>query len=182
VKRKFSRLLIFCALIIGAWFAWQYSRAHRYDSEISAAAKRYQIPPALVKAVVWHESRFDAKARGRAGEIGLMQIREAAAREWAEAERIKDFEHEFIFDPGMNTMAGTFYLAKLLKRYRHTDNPLPFALADYNAGRGNVLKWNRGAAATNSAVFIQQIGFPSTKRYVESVTQRYEHYRSGNTD
>jgi soluble lytic murein transglycosylase len=65
----------------------------------------------------------------------------------------------------------------LLKRYTHTDNPLPFALADYNAGRGHLLKWNGGAAATNSAVFIGQIGFPDTKAYVKSVMRRYAFYR-----
>jgi len=69
-------------------------------------------------------------------------------------------------------------LKKMLKRYAQTDNPVPYALADYNAGRGNVLKWNAGEAATNSAVFIEQIGFPGTKAYVKSVMQRCEHYRS----
>ena len=45
-------------------------------------------------------------------------------------------------------------LSKLLRRYTKTDSPLPYALADYNAGRGNVLKWNGGEAATNSVLFI----------------------------
>jgi soluble lytic murein transglycosylase len=68
-------------------------------------------------------------------------------------------------------------LKKLLKRYARTDNPLPYALADYNAGRGNVLKWNSGSAATNSAAFVEQIGFPGTKDYVKAVMGRYAHYR-----
>jgi len=67
-------------------------------------------------------------------------------------------------------------LQKLLKRYEQTDNPLPYALADYNAGRGNVLKWKQGAAVTNSAAFLAQINFPGTRSYVESVMRRYEHY------
>jgi len=37
---------------------------------------------------------------------------------------------------------------------------LPYALADYNAGRANVLKWRNGSAMTNSAALIDQIGFP----------------------
>jgi len=57
------------------------------------------------------------------------------------------------------------------------DDPLPYALADYNAGRGNVLKWNQGAAATNSAAFARQIGFPGTRDYVRSVLRRYAHYQ-----
>jgi len=50
-------------------------------------------------------------------------------------------------------------------------------LADYNAGRGHLVKWNGGAGATNSAVFISQIGFPSTKIYVKSVMRRYALYK-----
>ena len=106
-----------------------------------------------------------------------MQIQEEAAREWASAEHLEVFEHEHCFDPGTNTLAGTWYLRKLLRRYAQTDNPLPYALADYNAGRGNVLKWTQGAAATNSTVFIEHIGFPGTRNYVRSVMRRYARYR-----
>ena len=77
----------------------------------------------------------------------------------------------------MNTRAGTWYLRKVSQRYKNTDNPLPYALADYNAGRANVLKWAKGAAATNSAAFIQAIGFPSTRDYVVRVSERYVRYR-----
>jgi soluble lytic murein transglycosylase len=64
-----------------------------------------------------------------------------------------------------------------MQRYRNTDNPLPYALADYNAGRANVLRWNKGQAATNSTAFIQQIDFPTTRQYVKNVLGRYEEYR-----
>ena len=162
-----------------AYWWWQGRLERSQDGPIRAAARRYRVEPALIKAIVWRESRFDARARGRAEEIGLMQLREEAAREWAGAEHITEFEHEQCFDPGTNTLAGTWYLRKLLRRYARTDNPLPYALADYNAGRGNVLKWNQGTAATNSAAFIAQIGFPGTKEYVRQVIRRYAHYRSG---
>jgi soluble lytic murein transglycosylase len=135
------------------------------------------VEPALVKAVVWRESRFHPGVRGTAHEIGLMQLQEEAAREWADAEHIESFAHEHCFDPLTNTLAGTFYLKKLLKRYSRTDNPVPYALADYNAGRGNVLKWNHGEAATNSVAFIEAIGFPGTKDYVQQVMKRRERYR-----
>ena len=106
-----------------------------------------------------------------------MQIQEIAANEWAEAERNSNFVHEHCLDPQTNVLAGTFYMAKLLRRYSRTDNPLPYALTDYNAGRGNVLRWNNGEAATNSAAFMAQIGFPGTSNYVQGVLARYEHYR-----
>ena len=176
MKRKLSRLLFFVMLLLAVFFGWQYYKEHRFDPLIVNAAKRYDVPPALVKAVIWQETRFDPSARGKAGEIGLMQIRSAAAGEWAEAEKIEGFQHEDILDPGKNILAGTWYLSKMLKRYRQTDNAVPYALADYNAGRGNVLKWLSGPATTNSLAFVEQIGFPSTRKYAVNIMRRRLRY------
>ena len=39
------------------------------------------------------------------------------------------------------------------------------------------IKWDRGIAVTNSAAFMNQMGFPGTKSYVRSVMKRFAHYR-----
>jgi soluble lytic murein transglycosylase len=171
--------LLFAFFFVGlvAIYLWWNGRLEKsQDDPIRLAAQRYGVDPALVKAIVWRESHFNPSVHGRAQELGLMQIREEAAQEWADAEHISGFEHAHCLDPKTNTLAGTWYLKKLLRRYTQTDDPIPYALADYNAGRGNVLKWNTGEAATNSAAFIEQIGFPGTKAYVKSVLQRYDKY------
>jgi soluble lytic murein transglycosylase len=177
-RRYVLGLLLAIMSGVAFYFWWQGRLERSQDGPIRAAAQRYSVEPALVKAVVWRESRFHPNVRGRAREIGLMQLQEDSAREWADAEHIPGFEHEHCFDPETNTLAGTFYLKKLLGRYTQTDDPVPYALADYNAGRGNVLKWNNGPGQTNSLAFIDQIGFPGTRTYVKSVMQRREHYRS----
>ena len=161
-----------------AGWVWHWQRQEtRFSPEIRAAAARYHLDPLLVKSVVWRESRFRPEVRGRKGEIGLMQLQDVAAREWADAEHIAAFAHEQCLDPATNTLAGAFYLGKLLRRYVGTDDPIPYALAEYNAGRANVLKWNKGVGATNSVVFAEQIGFPGTKAYVKAVMRRYALYR-----
>jgi peptidoglycan lytic transglycosylase len=179
VKRRRAILFLTLFLVAGlAFYVWREAeRERKFFPQLRAAGERYSVDPLLLKAVVWRESRFDPDVRGRKGEIGLMQLQEIAAQEWADAERLPEFVHEHVVNPSTNTLAGAFYLGKLMKRYGQTDNPIPYALADYNAGRGNLLKWNSGAAATNSAVFIEQIGFPGTKHYVTSVMRRYALYR-----
>src|SRR5690349_5661711 len=67
------------------------SREHSQDNAILAASLRYNIHPALIKAVIWQESWFDPSARGTSGEIGLMQIRTPTAQDWANAEKNKSF-------------------------------------------------------------------------------------------
>ncbi len=163
---------------LGLLLYWRVRREHRFDAPIRNAARRHGVSPALVKAVVWRESRFDPDARGKAGELGLMQLMDDAALEWASVQRVDGFSHEQVLDPVTNTLAGSYYLAKLLRRYTNTDDALPYALADYNAGRGNVLRWMKGGASTNSAAFRGQITFPSTRDYIDAVTDRYRQYRS----
>ena len=170
-------LLLLLGVTISYW--WYYDwRDHSQDGRILAAARRYGAPPALVKAVVWRESRFDPAAHGTRGELGLMQVLlPAAAKDWTDAEHLPPLTPKHLLNPATNTLVGAWYLEKLLKRYAQTDNPIPYVLADYNAGRSNVLKWNQGRAATNSAAFLQQINFPKTHSYVLTVMRRYNYYR-----
>ncbi len=169
--------LIFLGGVVGWWERFRTYREHSQDQHILAAARKYHVEPALIKAVVWRESWFNPWVKGRKGEIGLMQIREEAAGEWAKSEHILFFTPHELFDPAKNTLAGTWYLRKLLGRYQQTDDALPYALADYNAGRSHVLQWAKDAAATNSTAFVERIGFPSTKAYVRAVMKRREHYQ-----
>jgi soluble lytic murein transglycosylase len=177
---KRTWLLLFFLLLLGACacYWWHQRQDHSQDGPILAAARHYGVEPALVKAVVWRESRFNPNRRGAAGEVGLMQLLPATFAEWAGAEKLAPTPWKSQDDPATNTLAGAWYLQKLLKRYAQTDNPLPYALADYNAGRSHVLKWQQGAAITNSESFIAQIGFPGTRSYVRSVMRREEHYRA----
>lgn len=171
-----AAVLLMVVAGVSIWRGERSGQERSQDRFIREAAERYDVAPPLIKAVIWRESRFDPHARGAAGELGLMQLRDMAAQEWADAEAIRGFDHESCLDPRTNILAGTYYLGKLLKRYGNADDPVPYALADYNAGRANVLEWSQGAAQTNSAAFLKQIGFPATKDYVVSVMARRKRY------
>jgi soluble lytic murein transglycosylase len=179
MKRRWIILLVGMLVLdigIGCWW-WHRWKEHRYDKVIYAAAVQYGIAPELVKAVVWKESRFNAQARGRAGEYGLMQIRAAAANEWAAAEHLSVFHPVLLLDPGTNTRAGAWYLRKLLLRYTNSDNAVVYALADYNAGRGNVLCWYKGQAITNSSAFMGLMDFSTTTQYINEILRKQMDYQ-----
>jgi len=169
--------LIFLGGLVALIERYRTYRENSQDAPILAAAQKYGVDPALIKAVVWRESWFNPHVKGRKGEIGLMQIRDAAADEWSKSEHVLLFTHQQLFDPAKNTLAGAWYLRKLLGRYQQTDDAVPYALADYNAGRAHVLQWAKGAAVTNSAAFVEQIGFRATRDYVRAVMKRRNHYR-----
>ena len=163
---------------LASWFeGWRSHREHSQDAVILVAAARHGVEPALIKAVVWRESWFNPRATGTSGEVGLMQIMKDTANDWASAQRVTLFTHSQLYDPAKNTDCGAWYLRRLLMRYRGTDNPVVYALAAYNAGPGRVAKWSQGGAVTNSTEFLHQMDFGGTKKYVLSVSERYQHYR-----
>src|ERR1051325_9843304 len=147
--------------------SWWYLREHSYDKLIRSAAAQYGVSPYLVKALVWRESKFNRLCLGKAGEVGLMQVTENAAKEWAVAQKRARPSKVELFNPATNLEAGTWYLARALQRWKECDNPVPFALAEYNAGHSKVLKGQtRGASAKD---FTPHIGIAPPRRYVQDV-------------
>ncbi|HEX3817340.1 MAG TPA: lytic transglycosylase domain-containing protein [Chthoniobacterales bacterium] len=155
------------------------ARFAQYDQLIRAAALPNDLDPMLVKAVVWRESRFDPKKFGSAGERGLMQVSEIAAQEWAQEKRIPNFQVEQLFDPKTNLEAGTWYLRRAMLHWRAKRDPKPFALAEYNAGASRAQRWagGDGAPPISAHEFERNIDFPGTKKYVESIIDRYHFYQ-----
>jgi len=175
-------VLIGVFLVLGVGALWVRLRVPmidmgHYDDLFSEAAASSVLHPALIKAVAWQESRFDAQAKGGVGELGLMQLTDMAAFEWADHYGYSDFRPAHLLDARTNVLAGTFYLSKLVQRYLNQDRPLVYALADYNAGRKQVLGWMAESGATNSQVFLQQMDYPATREYIQHVLEYAESFR-----
>jgi soluble lytic murein transglycosylase len=155
------------------------ARFHQYDWLIRSAALEHRLDPMLVKAVVWRESRFDPKKQGSHGERGLMQVSEQAANEWARENKIAGFNLDQLFDPKTNLQAGTWYLHRAIEHWDHQSDPIPFALAEYNAGASRAQRWSggNGIADVSERQFLQNIDFPATRSYVESIIDRYRFYQ-----
>ena len=108
--------------IIGCWVYACTVLASPYDGFIGSAAERYDIEPALVKAVIACESRFDPQAVSPRGAQGLMQLMPATQATLGVADA---------FDPKRNIDAGVRYLTLMRKIF---GTRLDLLLAAYNAG------------------------------------------------
>jgi soluble lytic murein transglycosylase len=155
------------------------ARFQQYDRLIRAVAAEHHLDPMLVKAVVWRESRFDPQKYGSARERGLMQVSEKAANEWARENKIDNFHVEGLFDPKTNLEAGAWYLHRAFEHWGNQPDAMPFALAEYNAGASRAQRWGGGdrAAAMPARAFLNNINFPGTRKYVDSVIARYQFYK-----
>ncbi|MDH3635611.1 MAG: lytic transglycosylase domain-containing protein [Gammaproteobacteria bacterium] len=128
----------------------------RFASKIAEVASRYQVPEALIHAVITVESAYDPNAISRAGAVGLMQLMPATARRYGVANRR---------NPYANLTGGTRYLKDLLLRF---DRNLELALAGYNAGENAVEKFGN-----------QIPPFDETQNYVRKVLQLYSQQSAG---
>jgi len=151
-----------------------------YDDLIVALANKHGVDIALVKATVWRESAFHSDKVGTSGERGLMQVGEAAATEWARAGKIETFIATDLFDARTNLDAGTWYLSRALEKWKDKDDPVPFALAEYNAGASRVDRWIAATGVGPKADahdFLNAMDFPTTRRYVDDIMARQKFYR-----
>ncbi|WP_239806577.1 lytic transglycosylase domain-containing protein [Croceicoccus hydrothermalis] len=123
-----------------------------YEPLIREAEVRYRLPPGLMQALVWAESRFNPMAISPAGAAGLAQLMPATARELGVSNR---------HDPRQNIDGGARYLRQMLDRFGNVH----LALAAYNAGPGAVSR--AGGIPRNR----------ETPAYVRSVLQRWMAYR-----
>jgi len=171
-------LILSSLTILGivVFFVFNFELSYlRFRNVVAHASERYQVPPRLLASLIWQESHFQSLRRGKAGEIGLMQVMPASAREWALAENIESFSSADLFDPTTNTLAGAWYLGRALVRWKAKSDPTPYALAEYNAGASNAQRWDRAARAS-SVDFIEAISYPTTQRYVKDIMYRTDNF------
>lgn len=165
-----------------AYLHWRHHppQENIYDPIIIQVSHDDGVDPFLIRALVWRESRFRPNTHGAADERGLMQVTPEAGQRWAKANKIPDFQPDSLYDPETNIRAGTWYLARSIRLWSqaNVDDPVTFALAEYNAGRSNALKWVDPAQPLSHIAFLDRITYPSTRKYVEVILSQREYFRA----
>lgn len=136
-------------------YTGNYSNDAEIDSLINKYAKKYDVDPALVAGIMNAESGFNRNVGlSEAGAIGLMQLMPETAQDM----QVDPYDME------QNIEGGVKEIAYYLKKY---DGNVELALAAYNAGEGNVEKYN-GIPP-----------FAETQAYVPKVMEYYRQHSKG---
>ena len=114
--------------------------------------------------------------RSHAGAIGLMQLMPATGRDVAREIKLPYSGVTTLIDPVSNIRLGTSYLAQMAERY---DGNQVLATAAYNAGPHRVDGWLPASGSVDARVWIENIPFNETRKYVKRVlaAQTIFHWR-----
>lgn len=174
-------------------------RAERFRPFVADYARRHNVDPALVFAVIHTESCFNPRARSAAPAFGLMQlVPSSGARDAYRYVFKRDalVDSAYLYDPERNIELGTAYLYLLdAQHLRAVRDPLSrrhCIIAAYNTGAGNVSRAfveNRSVQAAAreinamrpAEVYAQlcsNLPYPETRDYVKRVTDRIPLYEA----
>lgn len=117
--------------------------------------------PFFILALIRQESSFNPNTESPVGALGLMQIMPRTAQELRRGVNRTD-----LLDPHKNIQLGARYLKALVKEFNQDEQK---ALAAYNAGAGNVRKWNKRFPGADSMLFSDLIPFDETREYVANI-------------
>jgi soluble lytic murein transglycosylase len=138
-----------------------------FRGTICAAAAAHSVDPLWLHAIVWQESKYNPNAHSAAAARGLMQFIPDTALAIASTAGISNLTVKQLYEPEINIRLGAYYWASLLAEFKSPE----LALAAYNGGPDNVRRWLDKLRGNDGdpELFVSEIGFVETKRYVQAV-------------
>ena len=124
--------------------------------------------------MIRQESRFNPDAGSIAGALGLTQVIPSTAADISHALSDHTFSVDLLFRPEKSIEYGAYYLGKMLSQFN--SNPT-IALAAYNGGPGNALKWSNENSSIDPDIFYETISYQETRSYVQLVLENYAWYQ-----
>lgn len=149
-----------------------------YRQMVCRAANMYNVDPLWLHAIIWQESKYDPMARSTAAARGLMQFIPETANAVGAAMGMPELSTEKLYDPAISIQMGAQYWSSLIGKLNYPE----MALAAYNGGPNNVERWRSKftGSADDRDLFVADIGFVETKKYVLAVFTARAAYASLN--
>lgn len=146
----------------------EWTRIRRTQRYVLDTARKHDLSPSLINGMIWVESRFEARARGKRGPRGVLQLMPTTARFMAQRLKRKYMPYSLDF----NIAAGVEYLTVMLDQF---DGDLALALAAYNAGPLIVVRWRDAPcpAPKPRQVYVAQVE-RAAQAFCERLPRRYE--------
>ncbi len=157
-----------------------------YDDLIQQYAKKVDLDPQYINAIIRQESVFNPKAQSAVGARGLMQIMPGTARlelpgirgDYIAQDKLEKVhkvrsDEGALQDPEVNVALGVQHVHRLFQKYKH---PV-FVLTSYNANPRATERWMEKIDSSDMILFIERIPYRETRSYVKLVMRNYFYYK-----
>ncbi len=147
-----------------------------YQETFESFSSQASISSTWAYGIARSESLFMRDVKSRAGAVGLMQLMPATGRDVAKEIDLPYLGLATLVDPESNIRLGTSYLGQMAQRYGGNQ---VLATAAYNAGPHRVDRWLPEKGTIDARVWIENIPFNETRKYVKRVlaAQAIFHWR-----
>ena len=136
----------------------------------------WSIDRALLLAITKQESGFKASAKSGAGANGLMQIMPSTAKRVARRNKVKMDDID-MSKPEHNMFLGQQYIVDLLA-HPYVQNNIIKMLVAYNAGMGNLVKFEKTFGTNDPLLYIEIFPAYETRSYIKRVMSNLWLYRA----
>lgn len=136
----------------------------------------WSIDRALLLAITKQESGFKPNAKSNAGANGLMQIMPSTAKRVARKNDVKMSDID-MSKPEHNMFLGQQYIVDLLSHQMIKNNIIKMLIA-YNAGMGNLVKFEKTFSTSDPLLYIESFPAYETRMYIKRVMSNLWLYRA----
>ena len=137
-----------------------------FDKSMQQFSKMRDLDIAWLFALTRAESAFIEDVRSPAGALGLMQVMPATGKITAKRIGLRNYDTKKLLTENVNIRLGSAYLKHM---YDSFNKNAVLATAAYNAGPTNVKRWLPKANCLEADVWIEQIPFTETRKYVRRI-------------
>jgi soluble lytic murein transglycosylase len=152
---------------------WEALFPRPYWTDLKRYSTRNELDPFLVASLIRQESEFNAGAVSHKNAVGLMQLLPGTGKKVAKEEKLRHFNANQLFTPGVNLQLGTRYFRTMVDKF----GSFEYALAAYNAGSDRVEDWLAAGNYRDPQEFVESIPFTETREYVQAILRNASVYR-----
>ena len=164
MKKLITSLLVsLCLICILTPSAKAQETTNKVKNDIVKTALKMGVDPYVVLSIAKMESGYDHKKRNASGAIGVFQLMPRTAKLLG----INPYLAE------ENIKGGILYYKQMYKRYGSMD----LALAAYNAGPGNVKKYNGIPPFKETKAFVKNVKKEYNALKASSIIEEYKNQK-----
>ena len=145
-----------------------------FHSEILLEAKKRNLDPRFILAIMKQESSFNPNAKSPSAARGLLQLTFDTALKYNQKAGFPSIQPDDLYVPRTNIAIGCEYIAALRDEFGGLNEAIA---ASYNGGEDNAARWLNRSKPKDPGIFTAEIGFAETKSYVFKVMSNYRIYR-----